>query len=338
MNQLLAHLLDAASRAPSAHNTQPWILTWRDDALHISLKPDRLLSAVDATNADAFHAVGALLENLMLTLEQLRLQGHYQVADRLELGQPLVKLTWKPSNQPPKDATLYRMIPIRRTSRIAYKSDPVAADILQSLSAVTGPQSTLRVINDLERVEEIRQLVADATLEQLHDPSITSELYDWLRFSRRNRRWFRDGLNAECMCWKRWQTVMARRLLTPRMIRALTWCRLNRVMYGSVDQNAPAAPVICLLTLESDNLQSRVEAGRSLQRVWLTAASHGLVTHPISAAVDVARTRPLVYQLFDVPPGHVHVNLFRLGYSDPVARSHRLPVDEILTAVLPIPS
>ena len=55
-----------------------------------------------------------------------------------------------------------------------------------------------------------------------------------------------------------------------------------------------------------------------------------MVTHPLSAAVDVAATRPRTLELFGVGPGEHPVNLFRLGYSAPPARSPRLPADEIL--------
>src|SRR2546427_8127682 len=52
MDALLAHLLDAAGRAPSAHNTQPWRLRWKGDALEVRTPEERKLPAVDPAGSD----------------------------------------------------------------------------------------------------------------------------------------------------------------------------------------------------------------------------------------------------------------------------------------------
>jgi len=101
-------------------------------------------------------------------------------------------------------------------------------------------------------------------------------------------------------------------------------------LYTDIDQQAPFAPALCLITTPDSSFAGRVRAGRSLQRVWLTAAAHGLVTHPLSPAVDDARSRGRVLALFAVPEGETHINLFRLGKSPKTARSARLPADALL--------
>src|SRR6476661_5078785 len=81
MDTLLAHLLEAAARAPSAHNTQPWRLRWRKDELQVYVSEQRLLRIADPEGLDTLHAIGAVLENLLLTLRQLGFEGEYQVTD-----------------------------------------------------------------------------------------------------------------------------------------------------------------------------------------------------------------------------------------------------------------
>jgi nitroreductase len=330
MNALLAHLLDAAGRAPSAHNTQPWLLSWLDEWLEVYVRTDRLLHAADPNNADTFHALGALLENILLTLEQQGYRGEYTVSTQFEQESPVITVRWHASRQDSPDPTLFRMIPIRRTSRVPYTVEPIPPATLEALRAVVRKPCTLHFLTEPDRIQQVRKLVAAAAAEQLKDRSITRELYRWLRFSPRDPRWYCDGLNAACMGWKSWEAYAARLLLAPRVVRLLAWCKLHRVVLANVDQQAPVAPALCLLTLDSEGIPTRIEAGRILQRVWLTAAAQGLVTHPISAAVDVSRTRPQVLELFRRSPDQFHVNLFRLGYSPAVARSPRLPADKIL--------
>jgi nitroreductase len=330
MNTLLAHLLDAAGRAPSAHNTQPWLLRWRDDALEVRLRPERALPAVDPHHADALHAIGALLENLLLTLDQLGFQGDYETADILTPAAAVLTLRWRRTDRPPSDPTLYRVIPVRRTSRLPYLPEPTPAATLEALRAQAAPPTALHTLTDAERIARVRRLVADASVEQLADPVIARELYQWLRFSRRDRRWSRDGLNAACMGWGGVEAMLASWLLAPTTLCVLKGVGLLRRLLSGVDAQAPSAPTLCLLMVKRDDVATRIQAGRVLQRIWLTAAAEGLATHPLSAAVDLARTRAQTLELFGAPAGWPHVNLFRLGRSGPVARSARLPADEIL--------
>lgn len=329
MEPLLAHLLDAASRAPSAHNTQPWRLWWRGDRLDVVVPADRTLPAADPTGNDVLHAVGALLENLLLTLAQHGCEGEYETAGRLDRGSPVVTLRWREAHDARPDPTLYRMIPLRRTSRLPYRPDPVPPEALSALREAARP-CTLHALDDPARLNELRRLVAQATARQLADAGIARELHTWIRFSRRDPRWYRDGLNAACLGWGGMEATMARVLLAPRMLAVLSRLGLHRALCADVDQQSPPAPVLCMLTLTGDGVARRIEAGRRLQRTWLTAAAHGLVTHPVSAVVDVGATRTRALELMGLSAEEHPVNLFRLGYSAPPARSPRLPVDEIL--------
>jgi nitroreductase len=330
MDPLLARILDAAGRAPSAHNTQPWLLRWRGDFLEININENRTLPAVDRSGADLLHALGALLENVVLTLEQQGLEPSYEVTESLLAKGPTLTLGWKPTSRPPPDPTLYRMIPIRQTSRLPYSLESLSLEDLDALQA-SVPGSRLVILTDRGAIDDIRRLVAEATGEQLADDPTARELYDWLRFSRADRRWWRDGLNAECMGWKGLESFALRALLAPGVLRRFGPWGLYRMLAADIEKNAPATPAVGLLTVETDGVAPRIEAGRHLQRTWLLAASRGLSTHPISAAVDIRRTRLRVLERFGLPPDTLHVNLFRIGKSATTpARSPRLPSDEIL--------
>ncbi len=330
MDPLLSHILDSAGRAPSAHNTQPWLLRWWREELEIYVSDDRMLPAIDPRGVETVHGIGAMVENILLTLRHLGYKGKYDVAPQFELDRPLVVLRWTATNGPPSDWTLYRMIPIRRTSRLPYRPEAVAQGYLDAMRAVVEPACRLYWLTNPKAIDEVRALVLAATVEQLENSAVADELYRWTRFSPRDPRWYRDGLNTACLSLKTWEAAVARVLLAPPIWPFLVRCRLHRLILADVDQHAPAAPALGLLTVKGNSLSERIEAGRCLQRSWLTAAAHGLVTHPISAAVDVPWSQARVFELFGVGENGFHVNLFRLGRSDPPARSARLPTDEIL--------
>jgi GNAT superfamily N-acetyltransferase len=108
---------------PPLTTRSPWRLSLFADRLEVRLPRERLLPAADTSSNDALHAVGALLENLLITFAQLDQEASYRTAARLEPGAPVVSLGWRPATSPRPDPTLYRMIPVRRTSRLPYRPD-----------------------------------------------------------------------------------------------------------------------------------------------------------------------------------------------------------------------
>jgi hypothetical protein len=306
------------------------MLHWRNDAVEIWVRRERTLPAADPKGIDILHALGAMLENIVLTLNQLGYVAEYEVSERLRWDVPVIVVRWHPSTSPPPDPTLYRMIPIRRTSRLPYAQEPISTEVLKALQSTVGFPCSLYTLTQPDDIAEVRALVAEATSELMADTTVANEVYSWLRFFPRDPRWYRDGLTAACMGWKRWEAALAGVVLLPPVLRLLTRFGLHRAVFANMDQQAPQTPVLCLLTVKEEGVGPRIEAGRCLQRIWLAAASNGLATHPLSAAVDLERTRRRAMKLFNVPPGERHVNLFRLGRSAPSARSPRLPADEIL--------
>lgn len=264
MDSLLSHLLDAASRAPSAHNTQPWALRWLGDSLEIAPRADRSLPAIDPEGVETLHALGACLENVSLTLGHLGFVARYEVDLR---GGVVVR--WTPSEGPRPDPSLYRMIPIRRTSRLPYGREPIGADDLAAISAAVAPPCSLAILERPDDVMAVRRLVAEATVEQLRERAVSAELYEWVRFSRRDRRWFRDGLNAACLGWSRAEAAVLRVLLSPRALR-LGGSPLARFLGGDLAKNAPEAPALALLIVDGDS----GEADRG-GAVPATSVAHG---------------------------------------------------------------
>ena len=330
MDPLLAHILDAAGRAPSAHNTQPWLLRWLGAMLEVRANRERCLPAADPSYVDILHSLGAMLENVLLTLAHLGYTPSYRVAEHMDFDAPMVVVSWRKSKEAPPDPALYRMIPIRRTSRLPYVPEPVEPAALDALRAAVGPRCALHFLTNAEAISEVRALVAEATAELLTERHTAMELREWIRFSSHDRRWYRDGLTAACLGWKPWEAAAAKLILSPAVLRFLTRWGLHHTLCANVDQQAPPAPALCLLMVETESCAARIEAGRCLQHLWLTAARFGLVTHPLNAALDVSSTRERILEIFHALPTQHHVNLFRLGRSATPARSPRLPADEIL--------
>src|ERR1700754_4375941 len=68
MNEAVRKALDAAVRAPSPHNTQPWRFEVGSDRIDVLLDRGRILDVVDPNGREARMSCGAALLNLRLAL------------------------------------------------------------------------------------------------------------------------------------------------------------------------------------------------------------------------------------------------------------------------------
>jgi hypothetical protein len=199
-------------------------------------------------------SLGAAVENALLALGQHGMRGNVEV-----LPGPRVRLAWERGEA--GDPTLYRMVPLRRTSRLPYEAGP-----LPDLFAVDG----VSLLTDPNAVLALRRQVA-ADL----DPGWRH----WLRVSPADPRWHRDGLTADCLGMRRWEA---------RIVSWLPWRWLL-----SADDLVPSCPAMGLV----DQGPDAIDAGRRLQRYWLHATARGLSMHPFLAPTGVRDRAICVFRI-----------------------------------------
>lgn len=59
-------IVEAAIKAPSGHNSQPWFFQLEDSAINISPNMEEILPIVDKSNRELFISLGAATENLCI--------------------------------------------------------------------------------------------------------------------------------------------------------------------------------------------------------------------------------------------------------------------------------
>jgi nitroreductase len=71
----VAALIEAARRAPSAANAQPWRFLWRDGRLHLFVTKHNRRYSLGPHEEYRFHDAGAAMANITLALEALGMKG-----------------------------------------------------------------------------------------------------------------------------------------------------------------------------------------------------------------------------------------------------------------------
>jgi hypothetical protein len=285
------------SRAPSAHNTQPWTLRYASDQVMLGFDPARWLAVSDPTRRDLELSLGAFAEAVLIAAAEdglaLRFEG-----DRFVPAETIYETPFTGAD-----------LEHRRTSRLAY-----APGRIEDLTAARAQ------LRDGERLHELSarsvvELFSRADRHVYKTPPVVEELRAWLRLDPADPRYVEDGLNAECLDLSRLEARALSVALRPRVLpfvrRALT-AASSRVL----------ARDHSILVLEGPRDDVR-ESGRSLLRLWLALDRDGYRTHPLSQLIDSDETLATLADRLGVPSERL-LAVFRAGRSPEPARSHRL--------------
>jgi nitroreductase len=321
----LIEAVERALRAPSVHNTQPWL--WRISPGVIELHADwtRHLAATDPDRRDVLLSCGAALHHLQVALAASNMAAQvHRLPDPENLGH-LATVLVQPGTGDAHDAALSPGIDRRQTDRRRMSHRVVPSSHLSSLAEeasragaillpVTGPALRQRLTTAL----------AHAAHTQAQTPGYLAELQLWTR----RHAGGRDGIPIGSV------PPPPVGLIEPSPLRQFPTGRLSQPPgHGPADD---AAELLVLAT-HGDQSLDRLRAGEAVSAVLLAATQLGLVTTPLSQALEVDVTRQeLQHEVLHVPE-HPQL-IIRIGW--PATAAAALPPTprrDLRSVLLPSP-
>ncbi len=325
-SDLFRTLIAEASLAPSVHNIQPtrWRLLAADTVLVLE-DGERRLPAADPTGHDVRLSHGAAIEGLSLACG-----GHSLRIARMELGdgsdevsglRVIARLTLGPGGAADPLASA---VAGRRSWRGRFL--PAAGELQEALQRLAAAPDLL-VVPPGPAVAEIAELADRAGFHFLREDAHRRELLAWMRLSRHDPRYGRDGLNAEAMALGSVEAMGASLVLGP-LFPLLKRLGLAEPLTREGSKTASGAIALFHRPLGEDPL----ETGRAFYRAWLSMEAQALGACPISVLADWPISNAALLARHPLPAGRRLVNVFRLGRLPPDIASQRarLPVAELI--------
>jgi len=328
-------LLATAIRAPSPHNVQPWrVHVTSPTEAELRLEMHRTLPAEDVEGSFIILTMGLFVETLRIAAaarglalddQPLADLGDFtaaRLATRTEAQIPFARLRLRPDTAilPTHDLSLFER---RRTSRLPYRTDPVApADVTALEVMATRWGHRYHQVTDPVQIERILAWNTDAVFEDLNHAPYRNELRSWLRYSDRQSSRERDGLDARCMATpalELWLAFHASPLLGLPFTRPLFAKRYR-------DQIGPVT-TLGMLGGPFWDPHDAYDTGRFLMHFWLDVTRLGYVIHPYG---NLVTNRPVAARVAkDTGLDRIWL-VFKIGRSDQPPRSHRRSVEEVL--------
>ncbi len=312
--------LALAVRAPSIHNSQPWLWRIGEQTIHLYADASRQLPHTDPARRELILSCGVALQHFTVALAALGWQAHIHRLPNRADPDHLASVELLPSSGSEQDIALAAAIPRRRTDRRWYSSWPVpGGDIAQMAARAARSGVTLRRVDE---PGELAAALAAAVHQHSTDPEYLAELALWSG---------RHGSAAG---------VPARNSPAPAPPDGKEFGGLPGRAFASPALPQPSgaesrddAGVILVLGTSTDDSMSLLRAGEATGVVLLTATALGLASCPLTEPLELDSTREAVRSLALDGDGFPQM-LLRVGWAplnaDPLPATPRRPLAEVV--------
>jgi nitroreductase len=326
-------VVEAATRAPSIHNTQPWRFTAAPDRLEILLDPDRELPTLDPTRRQQVISCGVAVEFALVALRSAGHEAEVEVGgvavggDAAGAGDDhlaTVRVTG-PHEPTGADQALATAIGERHTRRAPFLPRAVPDELLGQLQEAAGPYGVwVQQVSETDAELVLAHLLDRAERAEQSDPAYRAELESWLRTDPDAP----DGVPVAAVP----EDDPAARPTNWTVRDFLVGRRTPQPAAAVADDDPPPPverPAVVLMGTAGDDRPAWVQAGRALGRVLLVLTAAGMAASPLTQALDWPATRARMQVDLSLV-GHPQM-LIRIGWSSAQpTRTGRRPVAEVL--------
>ena len=294
-------VVEAATAAPSVHNSQPWLFSALPDRVQVRADRSRLLPRQDPAGRELHISCGAASLNAQLALRALGLSGTPTLLPAPDVIAELALVHTTSASA--HELRLLAAVPRRHTDRSTFSEEPISRHVLHRLEQAAHAEGVwLQVLSTADMLElAVLQAHAQASLRA--DDEARRERAEWARSEPTPA----DGVPAD---------------LVPG------WSPANSSR-NAVRETSIRDAVLVLGTVDDEPVDW-VRSGRALARLLLEATDAGLVAAPATLALELPTVRDALRGVLALQGAPQMV--LRTGYPSGLgtARTGRRPVEQVL--------
>jgi len=283
--EVLNQLIQAAAKAPSGGNNQPWRWHYKNGLLHLFLEKSAAQAYLDPQYISSYISLGAAIENLLLAAANLNLNANWHLTPQLAP----THIAWFNFTEnyvaSEQEKQLAAQIELRHTNRkITPRQEIDETDLTHLSSLVT--QVTNAKLTWLTHPEQIKALGAISTHTDLLRLFIPAAHEDFIT---REMRWnldevnsTEDGIGIHTLDLSNNDQIGIRLLKDKKMISFLQQINGGSGFKRLSMQQFMASSAVGLITMPKGAINSFIEGGMAAEKLWLGATALSLQIHPVN--------------------------------------------------------
>ncbi|MDL2215126.1 nitroreductase [Dysgonomonas sp. OttesenSCG-928-M03] len=317
-NKDFMDIIEAAAKAPSGHNTQPWLFSTGENNITIYPNMNDTLPVVDSSNRELFISLGAATENLCIKASQLG----YKTEVKPDAVSQTIKILLVKENIDTDPLVEY--IEKRQTNRKVYNNRIISADVIATLEKVETSNNISRYIIEKQDTlfNVLRTYVEKGNQAQMNDKDFKEELLRFMRFNGKQVKNNPTGLSHKVIGSPGLPGFIAK----PIVKTFLKPDKQNKSDLKKIDSSSH----FVLFTTQNNTFEEWVNIGRDLERFVLTTTRLGLANAYMNQPCEVESLASDMQNNISLIKGEYPTLLLRIGYADPAAYSVRKKMDDIL--------
>lgn len=308
----LRRAAQAAIRAPSLHNSQPWRFRLRDGGIEVLADASRQLSVADSGGWAVRIACGAATFNARLALAAGGTPAQVTLRPLDTDPEVVARLTPGPPRPPTyREQDLFAAIPRRHSNRQPFWPNPVPSEVRATLiEAARAEGCWLDLLVGMTALSGFAEIANSADRVLRRDVRYQAELSGWIHADAAP-----DGVPV----------TAGGPLPEPQDL-------LPQRPFGERPRTAgrdfEPEPLVAVLGSAADRPIDQVVAGQALQRVLLTITDAGLASSMMSQPIEVPSARDQLRRSLS-RTGAPQMTL-RIGYGGPGRPTERRDLDDVL--------
>jgi len=311
----LLFMVSGAIKAPSGHNTQPWLFKIKDTSIEVHPDLKRSLPVVDPDNRELFISLGCAIENLQIAA---LVKGY--ICDISVSDKGITTIDLSEGNG---DKSLYAQIDLRQTNRRVYKGALINDSVIQKLCNIPS-ENGVHIHCYKQRTSEfikISDLILQANTIQMSDTPFLTELKSWMRYNKREAISKRDGLSYAVFG-------------APNLPRWLSKSIIASVLNGQQQNKSDRKKIgssshFALFTTEVNTIMDWINLGRYLQRFMLTCTKFGIACAFLNPPCELNELSVELVNSLNILGEHPAI-ILRIGFAKPMPCSLRRDIKEVL--------
>ncbi len=316
-NQDFIKILDYGAKAPSGHNTQPWLFKITNTEIEIHPNFKKSLPVVDPDNRELFVSLGCAAENICIAALHKRYEPTVSITDDGIIHIKLTKQNCKTA------APLFPQISLRQTNRSVYNGRIIPKDSIDLLKMVDyDPFIGVHYYkNGTSEFDSISNYIYQGNSRQMKDENFIAELQQWMRYNKKHQDATRDGLSY---------AVFGAPNLPRFIAKAIISKTINEKSQNKNDRKKiKSSSHFILFTTQDNTIEQWINLGRTLERILLKTTEMGFVHAYMNQPNEVLSLSQNMAVSLGITNQYPTV-LIRIGYGKKMPYSLRKNIKELI--------
>ena len=281
--KIINQILEAAVRAPSGDNVQPWKFEVSENYTRIDLYnlPEKDNSYYNYKQLASYISHGAVIENIDIASRHLGCQAHVSLfPDENEINHvATIKLIHSEARVEP----MYQAIFERYTNRFQFKHIDISEEVVDKLSATVEniDDTSVSLVYQQDKINELSKnlMVNDRLVFECKD--LHQFLFSKVRWNKKQIEETNDGMPVDTLGLNPMEKLTFPLMRFWSFINTANYFGLSRIIGLKCWWNCRNASILGMVSIKGNDKFAFVQGGRAIQRVWLEATVLGFSLQPI---------------------------------------------------------